>query len=273
MTPFVSLPGTVYLTGAGPGSAKLLTLRALEVLKSADVVFHDDLASEEILSLIPSHVSVQSVGKRCGHKKVTQEEIQQRVIRAARSGKAVVRLKSGDPLIFARAQEEIAALRENGIPFEIVPGVTAACAAAAAAQVALTDRKTASKLVLISNHQCAGKTARLWPNIFEDSTLVFYMPGVELESLQSELLENGMDSETPCLLISQAARPAQEVIRTTIRGLTSMPRVAAPSVLIVGATGAEARADLHMESTQREESRTRGEIVLELDQSPESLSN
>jgi uroporphyrin-III C-methyltransferase len=272
VTRAVSLPGTVFLTGAGPGSAKLLTLRALEVLRIADVVFHDDLVSEEILALIPSHVAVQSVGKRCGFKKISQEVLQQRVVHAARSGQTVVRLKGGDPLIFARAEEEIAALRENGIPFEIVPGVTAACAAAAEAQIALTDRKSASKLVLISNHQCAEKTTRLWPNTFEDSTLVFYMLGGEFASLQNELLENGMDSEMPCLMISRAARHGQEVIRTTIRGLAALPRVAAPSILFVGATGAEARADLHIESGQREEARTREEIVLEFAQSPETFS-
>jgi uroporphyrin-III C-methyltransferase len=272
VTRVVSLPGTVFLTGAGPGSVKLLTLRALEVLRIADVVFHDDLVSEEVLALIPSHVGVQSVGKRCGFKKISQEEIQQRVIRAARSGQTVVRLKGGDPLIFARAQEEIAALREEGIPFEIVPGVTVACAAAAEAQIALTDRKIASKLVFISNHQCAEKTTRLWPNTFEDSTLVFYMPGGEFASLQNELLENGMDSEIPCVVISRAARQAQEVIRTTIRGLAALPWVAAPSILIVGATGAEARADLHIGGGQREEARTREKIVLEFVQSPGTVS-
>lgn len=273
MARYSGLPGTVYLTGAGPGSAKLLTLRALEVLKIADVVFHDDLVSEEILALIPAHVAVQSVGKRCGIKKISQEEIQQRLIRAARSGQTVVRLKGGDPLIFGRAQEEIAALRKHGIPFEIVPGVTAACAAAAAAQISLTDRKRASKLVFISNHQCAEKNARLWHKTFEDSTLVFYMPGGNLESLQTELFENGLDWEMPCLVISQAALPAQKVIRTTIRGLATLPRATAPSLLIVGVTGTESRADLCIESLQPEQRHACEEMVLEFTQSGESLSD
>src|ERR1700758_3127563 len=99
MTRYAGLPGTVYLTGAGPGSAKLLTVRAVEVLKSADVVFHDDLVTEEILALIPPHVGVWNVGKRCGPKKISQEQIQEQMIRAARSGRAVVRLKGGDPLV------------------------------------------------------------------------------------------------------------------------------------------------------------------------------
>ena len=251
MTRYAGLPGTVYLTGAGPGSAKLLTVRAVEVLKSADIVFHDDLVSPEVLALIPAHVAVNNVGKRCRLKKISQEQIQEKMVLAARSGQTVVRLKGGDPLVFGRAQEEIAALRKNSIPFEVVPGVTAACAAAAAAEISLTDRGTASKVVLISNHQCAGRRARLWGKIFEDSTLVFYMPGGDMESLRQELLENGMDKTIPCLLISQAARPQQEVIRTTIRDLGALPCATAPSLLIVGATGGEARSDFHLGRTEQ----------------------
>lgn len=147
--------------------------------------------------------------------------------------------------------------------FEIVPGITAACAAAAVAEISLTDRKVASKVVLISNHQCAEKNTRLWGSTFEDSTLVFYMPGGNLESLQQELLENGMDGAMPCLLISQAGRPGQDVIRTTIRDLGALPRAALPSLLIVGATGTEARADVHW---GRAEHAISEELVLELNE-------
>ena len=262
MARHTGLPGKVYLTGAGPGSAKMLTVRAVEVLKGANVVYHDDLVSEEILALIPAQVGVWNVGKRCGRKKISQEQIQEKMIRAARSGQSVVRLKGGDPLVFGRAQEEIAALRKNGIPFEIVPGVTAACAAAAVAEISLTDRKAASKVVFISNHQCAEKSGRLWSKTFEDSTLVFYMPGGDLKSLQEELLENGMDSAMPCLLISQAARPQQEVLRTTIRDLNNLPHAAAPSLLMVGATSAEARADLDLQSTRQR--KDQAAMILEL---------
>src|SRR5215470_5210809 len=134
-----SLPGKVYLTGAGPGSSSLLTVRALEVLRSADIVFHDDLVSEEVLSVIPPHVSVHSVGKRCGLGKVSQEQIHDLMIAEARKGRIVVRLKGGDPLVFGRTQEEIFALRNAGVAFEIIPGITAATAAAAAAQIPLTE--------------------------------------------------------------------------------------------------------------------------------------
>jgi len=269
----LGLPGKVYLTGAGPGSAKLLTLRAVEVLENADIVFHDDLVSEEVLALIPAHVAVHNVGKRCGPKKISQEEIQQRLIRAARSGQSVVRLKGGDPLIFGRAQEEIAALRKADIPFEIVPGVTAACAAAAAVEISLTDRRGASKLVFISNHQCAQKDAQNWNAALMDSTLVFYMPGRQFEPLQLDLLAKGLDAEVPCLIISRATLATQKVIRTTIGGLASAPREEAPSLLVVGSTCGEARADLHTPELHREQRGAQEETILDLDPRAELLSN
>ena len=155
-----TLPGKVYLVGAGPGSAGLLTLRALEVLKMADVVLHDDLVSDDVLALIPAQISVHSVGKRCGMKRHSQEEINRRMIAAARSGQAVVRLKGGDPLVFGRTQEEIAALRDANIAFEIVPGITAATAAAASAQIPLTERAWRLKAGLLQQpFLCRERTA------------------------------------------------------------------------------------------------------------------
>ncbi|MGB7844701.1 MAG: SAM-dependent methyltransferase [Candidatus Acidiferrum sp.] len=120
-----TLPGKVYLTGAGPGSAKLLTLQAVELLQRADLVLHDDLISEDVLTLIPAHVAVQNVGKRRGVEKPSQESIQQRIITAARNGQTVVHLKGGDPSDFAPTQEEVAALLEAGVEFEIIGAVAA----------------------------------------------------------------------------------------------------------------------------------------------------
>jgi len=239
-----TLPGKVYLVGAGPGSAKLLTLRALEILRAAELVLHDDLVSDEVLAAVPAHVAVQSVGKRYGAKKNSQEEIHSRMIAAARSGWTVVRLKGGDPLVFARTQEEIIALREAHIEFEIVPGITAATAAAASAQIPLTERKGASKLVFISNQCCAGKNClQITRALAEDATLVFYMPGKELEALQKQLSEVGLSPDLPCLLVSQVTRPQQKIIRTTLGGLTQLPALAAPNLILVGPTVEEARAD------------------------------
>ena len=240
-----NLPGKVYLTGAGPGSAKLLTLRALELLRHADLVLHDDLVSDDVLSQIPPHVAVHNVGKRCGSKKITQEEILRRMIAGARAGQILVRLKGGDPLIFARTKDEIAALRQAGIDFEIVPGITAATAAAATAQIPLTDRNNAGRLVFVSNHRCAARGKSSWDrNFTADATLVFYMPGEDFGTLASELMEAGVGEETACLLVSQATRPGQKAIRTTLSGLPFAPPLEAPSLLIVGAVASQARADL-----------------------------
>jgi uroporphyrin-III C-methyltransferase len=124
--------GVVYLVGAGPGDPELLTLRAVRLLESADVVLHDDLVPDELLALVHRHALVTSVGKRCGRPRITQAGIHKLMIESARARQSVVRLKSGDPLVFGRAGEEIAALRAAGIAFEVVPGVTAAFAAGAA---------------------------------------------------------------------------------------------------------------------------------------------
>ena len=240
--PFL-LPGRVYLVGAGPGSAKLLTLRALEVLRTADVVFHDDLVSSDVIDVIPARTAVHNVGKRCGFKKTTQDEIHRRMISAARSGQTVVRLKGGDPLIFGRSGEEIRALREAGIGFEIVPGVTAATAAAAVAEIALTDRQHSSKLIFASNHRCAEREPSSWSeSLASDATLVFYMPGKDFAPLCSELATGGLDEDTPCLLVSQAARPEQAMLRTSLRKLAALPSLPAPAILIIGAAVAEANA-------------------------------
>ena len=144
------MTGKVYLVGAGPGDPELLTLKALKLLKSADVVFHDDLIRPEILSLVPSSTLLHNVGKRFGNKRISQEEINALMIQNALLGLQVVRLKSGDPLIFGRAGEEIEALRRASIEFEIVPGITAALGAAANAQIPLTHRNAASAIVLVT---------------------------------------------------------------------------------------------------------------------------
>jgi uroporphyrin-III C-methyltransferase len=239
-----SLPGKVYLTGAGPGSAKLLTLRALEVLQAADLVLHDDLVSDDVLACIPARTAVHSVGKRCGQKKISQDELNRRMIKAARSGQTVVRLKGGDPLIFGRTQEEISALRQAGIEFEIIPGITAAAAAAAEAQIPLTERSAASKLVFVSNHPSTDKMQRDWhTSVTRDATMVFYMPGNDFASLIAELAASGLGERTPCLLVSNAARPEQKMVRTTLGALESAPVAHAPSLLIVGSAVAGARGE------------------------------
>src|SRR5713226_5085243 len=142
--------GTVFLVGAGPGDPELLTLKAAKVLRSADVVLHDDLVSAEILRLIPATAQVISVGKRCAKKSTPQEHINQLLVEYASSGLQVVRLKGGDPFIFGRGGEELEALRRAGIQVEVVPGITAALGAAAGIQVPLTHRELSSTLILVT---------------------------------------------------------------------------------------------------------------------------
>jgi uroporphyrin-III C-methyltransferase len=247
--------GKVYLVGAGPGDPGLLTIEALRLLQSADVIFHDDLVSPEILALIPEQIHVESVGKRCGHTRVGQQQIHSLMINAAREGWAVVRLKSGDPLIFGRAGEEIEALRKAGIAYEVVPGITAAFGAAARAGIPLTDRRLASKLVFLSNHQCAGKSLFDWDGVFsQDTTAVIYMPGADHEVLASRLCEQGFDPETPCLLVSHATTAQQQIHFVRVASLAEAPRFAAPVVLIVGAVAATYKQQLseQMESAEVE---------------------
>jgi uroporphyrin-III C-methyltransferase len=216
----------------------------MEVLQEADLVLHDGLVSADVLACIPARTAVHSVGKRCGQKRTTQEEIHRRMIGAARGGQTVVRLKGGDPLIFGRTHEEISALRQAGIAFEIIPGITAAAAAAAEAQIPLTERNSAEKLVFVSNHPSPEKTRRNWhTSVTQDATLVFYMPGSDFAALIAELAASGLGERTPCLLVSHATRPEEKLIRTTLGALGAVPGVVAPSLLIVGSAVAGARAE------------------------------
>jgi uroporphyrin-III C-methyltransferase len=229
------MKGKVYLVGAGPGDPELLTLKALRVLRTADAVLHDDLVAPEILKLIPVTAQVHNVGKRCGKKKILQEEINYLMVALAESGLRVVRLKSGDPLIFGRAGEEIEALRRANIPFEIVPGVTSAMGAAAAAQIPLTYRRTSSALVFITAHQAPGAEAANWSKLAgSGATLVIYMPGRNYSEVVAKLKSAGLADETPCAVISRATTPQQRTHRSTIAELSRAPKLAAPTLLVVG---------------------------------------
>jgi uroporphyrin-III C-methyltransferase len=231
--------GKVYLVGAGPGDPNLLTIEAFNLLKKADVVFHDDLVSPEVLALIPAETHVESVGKRCGRLKITQQQIHALMINAAREGWTVVRLKSGDPLVFGRAGEELEALRKAGVECVIVPGISAAFGAAARAGIPLTDRRLASQLVFLSNHQCSGKMLVDWKGgISPDATLVIYMPGTNYEQIANRLCAGGLSTDTPCLLVARATSPQQEMHLTRIGELRRSPQYSAPVLLLVGAIAA-----------------------------------
>jgi uroporphyrin-III C-methyltransferase len=234
---FPAQPGTVYLAGAGPGDPNLLTLRVVRLLETADVILPDDLVSAEVLSMAHLGAEIVSVGKRCGQARVTQDEIHTMMIEAAHAGKSVLRLKSGDPLIFGRAAEEIAALRRADVPFEIVPGITTAFAAAARLKTPLTDRGAASKLILATAHYAAGKTELTprWDGVFPDgATLVIYMPGRKFRALADDLIGSGVDAKTPCVAISNVSTPNEEVHASTLAKIEDDHVGPAPVILLVG---------------------------------------
>jgi len=228
-----AVAGHVSLVGAGPGDPELLTVKAVRFIESADVILHDDLVPEAILGLAAPAAEIVNVGKRCGTKTITQEEINALMIEHARAGRRVVRLKSGDPLLFGRAAEEMDALNEAGIPYEIVPGISAAFAAAAALGRSLTDRDWASHVIFSTGHHAQSHNREALPAL-EAGTRVIYMPGRDLNLLVAEWLAEGLPADLPCAVVSRAAQPDQQVVHTTLGELASIAPAAAPSILIAG---------------------------------------
>jgi uroporphyrin-III C-methyltransferase len=241
---------TVYLVGAGPGDPDLLTVKALRLIQSASLILHDDLVSQAILRLAPPDAEIVNVGKRCGVKSITQEEINVLMVERARahgnSIRPIVRLKSGDPLIFSRAAEEMAALTESGVPFEIVPGISAAFAAAAAIGSPLTSRNSASSVIFSTGHRAQSQNHALTPPL-DDATRVVYMPGRDLRSLAQQWLGEGLPASFPCAVVSRAAQPDQEVHYTTLASLGNAAPALAPSLLIAGWALQESSATLQPE--------------------------
>ena len=237
----ITMAGKVYIVGAGPGAADLLTLRAAALLRTATIVLHDDLVPAEILELCLASAQIINVGKRCGRHGRSQEQINALMIWHAREPQAqtIVRLKSGDPAVFGRLGEELDALRRAGIEFEIVPGVTAAAAAAASARLTLTDRRAASALVMVTAHNARNES--LSRTMFEParSTYAIYMPGPDYAATVNGLLESGQELATPCAVVSNAGRANEEVRYLTLAELASMKGIPAPAMLIVGEVAAE----------------------------------
>jgi uroporphyrin-III C-methyltransferase len=234
------MSGKVCLVGAGPGAADLLTLRDAATLRAAQVVLHDDLVPPEILDLCTASAQVINVGKRCGRHGRSQEQITALMVWYARETQAqtIVRLKSGDPAVFGRLGEELDALRRAGVEFEIVPGVTAASAAAASAKITLTDRRAASSLVVVTAHNCRNESLS---ETVEPArcTYALYMPGPDYSKTVQGLLESGHELATPCALVSNAGRANEEVRHLTLHELKSANGIPAPAVLIVGEVARE----------------------------------
>lgn len=236
--------GTVALVGAGPGDPELLTLKAARLIRTAHVVLHDDLVPQAILGLAAPEAEIVNVGKRCGLKSITQDEINALMVERAQSGRSVVRLKSGDPLLFGRAAEEMAALRDAAVPFEVVPGITAGFAAASSVGCSLTSRMTASSVILSTGHHVQSHHHAPLPAM-EDATRVVYMPGRDLSLLALEWMQAGLPQDLPCAVVSRASQPDEEIHYTTLSQLGSLDAVQAPSLLIAGwAVAEKAHAEL-----------------------------
>jgi uroporphyrinogen III methyltransferase/synthase len=241
--------GKVYLVGAGPGDPRLITVRGVECLAAADVVFYDYLVNEALLEHARAGAELVCLGHPHGGRTLAQADINARIVAAARAGKAVVRLKSGDPSLFGRGAEEAQTLAAAGIHCEVVPGVTAAVAAASHAGILLTHRDHASAVALVTGHQRAdGTPADLDYDALArfPGTLVFYM-GVTSSGLWSQaLLRNGKSPQTPVAIVRRATWPDQATYRATLATVSELierQSIRPPAVIIVGGAGAEEACD------------------------------
>jgi uroporphyrin-III C-methyltransferase len=228
--------GKVWLVGAGPGSPDLLTLRAHELVSKATVLAYDELVTPEILAVAPASAERIPVGRRADGTRNHEARIHPLVIERALDGKSVVRLKGGDPMVFGRGGEEAEELAAARIPFEIVPGVSAALAAAAAAHIPLTHRECASSVTLATAHAVQGEPD-LRAAVAPEGTLVFYMALARVEETCSGLIASGRAPQMPAALVSRATLPGEQVIIGTLADLAERVRVSgaqAPALLVVG---------------------------------------
>jgi len=234
--------GEVYLIGAGPGDPDLLTLRALQLLQQADVILYDRLVPEAILERARRDAQRIFVGKESGDHS-QQERIHELMIELARAGKRVARLKGGDPYVFGRGGEEIEVLAARGIPYRVVPGITAALGAAAAADIPLTHRRLAHSVTLVSGHAAADDSLD-WRSLARShQTVVFYMGVAQLPGIVARLRAAGASPDRPVAIVEQATLPQQRVLRAPLAGIAALAareQVAAPALLIVGEVAAPA---------------------------------
>jgi uroporphyrin-III C-methyltransferase len=242
--------GKVWLVGAGPGDPELLTVKALRLLQSADVVVHDRLTPPELLTLARPSARLIDVGKRKSRHTLPQDDINALLVALARQGLKVVRLKGGDPFVFGRGGEELLALREAGVEAEVVPGVTSALAAAAGAGVPLTHRGLAQAVTFVTGHAAvkdgeAGEPDLDWPVLSRPNhTLVVYMGVTTAAMLAARLIAAGRDASTPVLIVENASRADE---RRVLTRLAELPKAAAgldgPALLVIGEVAALAEVE------------------------------
>jgi uroporphyrin-III C-methyltransferase len=233
--------GSIALIGGGPGDVDLLTLRAVERLRAADVILYDDLAGDEILSFARPDAELIAVGKRAGHPSPKQQEVSRLMIGYARLGKRVVRVKSGDPSIFARADEEIGAARAAGVPIEIVPGITTATAAAAYLCTSLTKRGVARRVQMITGHDVDGRLPEdldIAALADPGATTCVFMGKATFAALADRLIAQGLSGDTPTVVVESLGSPATDVIAgslTEIAARLAAAKPRGPCLILYGA--------------------------------------
>lgn len=229
--------GKIWLVGAGPGDADLLTLRAARLISGAELIVHDGLVDPDILLLAPPSARLISVAKSRARHTLPQDEINALLVRHARAGRQVVRLKGGDPFIFGRGGEEAEAARAAGIPIEVVPGVSAANGACAAAQIALTHREAASVVSFVAG-QCKGLAEQDWAGLAgKGRTLVIYMGVATAGQIAEKLMADGLAPEMPVAVIENGARANMRVLRGLLAGLPELVEreaVVSPALIVIG---------------------------------------
>lgn len=237
--------GTIYLVGAGPGPVDLLTLRAARLIERAEVIVHDGLIGPDILGLARADARLISVAKQRAHHTLPQEEINALLVREALAGRNVVRLKGGDPFIFGRGGEEAETARGAGVQVEIIPGISAANGAAAAAQIALTHRE-ASSIVSFVAGQCKGLSEQDWSGLAgKGRTLVIYMGVSTAAQIADKLMADGLAPDMPIAVIENAARPEMRVLRGLLAGLPDLVEAEAvktPALIVIGEVTARENA-------------------------------
>ncbi|MDE2435790.1 MAG: uroporphyrinogen-III C-methyltransferase [Sphingomonadales bacterium] len=240
-------PGKVWLVGAGPGDPDLLTLRAARLIMRASLIVHDGLVDPAILAMASASARLVSVAKRRSRHTMAQEEINALLVREALAGRDVVRLKGGDPFIFGRGGEEAEVCRAAGVPVEVVPGISAAIGAAAAALLPLTHRRAASVVSFVAG-QCKGLTDQNWAGLAgQGRTLVIYMGVATAEAITEKLIADGLSPQMPIAVIENATRPAMRVLRASLAGLPALVnarKVKSPAVIIIGEVCAEPETEL-----------------------------
>jgi uroporphyrin-III C-methyltransferase/precorrin-2 dehydrogenase/sirohydrochlorin ferrochelatase len=238
MKPVPAQPGWVYLVGAGPGDPELLTMKAARLIGEADVLVYDNLVSKAVLALARPEAELMYAGKERGNHSLPQEQINQLLVRLARTGKRVVRLKGGDPYIFGRGGEEVETLHADGISFEVVPGITAAAGVGSYAGIPLTHRNYAQACVFVTGHLQDGSMNLDWPGLARRrQTVVIYMGLSGLSHLCAKLMEHGLPADWPAAIVQHGTQPSQRTVTgtlTTLPELSVAASLRAPTLIIVG---------------------------------------